>query len=374
MHTENTITEFETSRRHIAAIVWVLLGLGLVMTFSASCQKGTGFINLIRHMIWMLIGMLGFLLASRINHKVFKKLYIPILVAAFVLLALTLIPQIGKKVHGARRWLRIGDWGFQPSEFAKFAFIIFFAAYFSQKKDVSKNFVKGFIVPLAILGFGLGLIIIEPDIGTSFLIATVIFLIMLAAGTRILHIFIVTIVTAPLLLFTFWHKFPYFARRLGQFFSGELPYQQQQALIAIGSGGLFGKGLGKGTAKLQFLPEAHTDFIYAIIGEELGFIGTIGVILLFIALIYQMMKIMQRSRDLYTSLVCVGIIMFIALQCLINLAVVTAVMPAKGIPLPFVSAGGSSLLFCMVSLGIFFNISRHVERDVKMQLIEKEYE
>jgi cell division protein FtsW len=348
----------------------LLLTIGIIMVFSSSFVQaqtsyGDGFYFLKRQLLWALLGIFGMIALMRVDYQVYKKWATPILLVAVLLLIVVLVPGVGIKINGARRWLGTAAFSFQPSEVAKLALVLFLARYLSQHQDSIKQFVKGFAVPLLFVVFICGFMLLQPDLGTAVTVALTSYLMLLAAGARKTHlvglallgvvVLGVAIAVAPYRLTRFTAFLNPWADPLG---SG---FQTIQSLYAVGSGKLFGLGLGMGRQKFLYLPEVQTDFIFAVIGEELGFIGSAFVLLLFFVFMWRGLKIALKVPDTFASLTAVGITMDVVLQAFIHIGVVTGSMPVKGITLPFISYGGSSLTLTLLMIGILLNISHYAE-------------
>jgi cell division protein FtsW len=343
-----------------------LVSIGVIMVYSASGilsleQYGDPYFFLKRQLAWVLLGLIGLFFATRIDYRALPKLLRPLLPFTVLLLVLVLFPQFGKEISGARRWLKIGGFNIQPSEMTKLVLILYMADTLSRKRERIKNFTYGFLPPLIILGVIFTLIILQPDLGTAVIILMIILGMLFVSGVRLRHLFSLFLVTLP----TIWlliNRVGYRRRRILGFIDPwsdprGAGFQIIQSLLALGSGGLFGRGLGEGTQKLFYLPAPHTDFIFAVLGEELGFLGGLIVILLFGAFIYFGAIIARRSPDFFGSLLALGITTWIGLQAMINIGVVTGFLPTKGMPLPFISFGGSSLFFSLIGVGVLLNIS-----------------
>jgi len=286
----------------------------------------------------------------------------PLFIFGIILLVLVLFPQIGRESFGARRWFRLGPLSFQPSEFVKLIILIYTADFLARKKTKILSFWEGFLPLIIVLGVTCFLVVKQPDLGNSILIGVIVLIVMFIAGARILHIFILGLSTIPLLYYLVYNV-PYRLKRIMVFWNPNedirgVGFQLYQSQIALGSGGILGVGLGKSIQKLFYLPAAHTDFILSIMGEELGLIGTLSVVILFIAFIWQGARIAKRTRSPFGYFLCIGIVTMIGLQALINIGVSIGALPTKGLPLPFISYGGSALIFNMISVGILLNISR----------------
>ncbi|MCG8432291.1 MAG: putative lipid II flippase FtsW, partial [Candidatus Omnitrophica bacterium] len=276
-----------------------------------------------------------------------------------------LIPGIGREVGGARRWFRFRFISFQPSELAGLVMVFYLADFIARKQSMMKSFMQGFVPPLCILGVCSGLILLEPDLGTTMSIGMVVFLMLYVSGVRFRYL-VSTVLAALPALYLLVFTVPYRRMRIMAFLNPWLDprgsgFQIIQSQIALGSGGLFGVGLGHSKQKLFYLPAAHTDFIFSIIGEELGLMGTFGIVLLFMLLIYHGVKIVRNSRDRFDFFLAFGIVLMITLKAVINIGVSCGVFPTKGLPLPFISYGGSSLVMDMVSIGLLLNIAKTQE-------------
>lgn len=350
--------------------VIALLIFGVVMVYSSSAVSAYVNFNdsyyfLKRQIIWVTLGVIAMLLTLNVDYHVWRKLATPVLIFTLILLILVLVPGLGKVVNGARRWLGFGSLYLQPSEIAKLSMVLFSSASLARNQEKITAFIKGLVPQLFILLVVFGLILKEPDLGTALAIGGTIFVLLFTAGAKLSHlgslgsVGVVGIIAAIILE-------PYRLKRLLAFsdpWSDPLNtgYHIIQSLYALGSGGLFGVGLGRSREKFLYLPEPHTDFIFAILGEELGFIGTITVILLFFLFAWRGFKIAISAPDIYGSMLATGLTTMIVMQALMNISVVTASMPVTGIPLPFISFGGSALIFTLIGVGILLNISRYVQ-------------
>jgi cell division protein FtsW len=355
----------------VLVVTVVLALIGLVMVFSASgVVAGNRFHDAIyflkRQVAWLLFGFILLQLASRLDYRIWQKLAIPILAMTVVLLLLVLIPSIGVAAKGARRWLRLGPISLQPAEMVKLVVVLYVAAYLTHKGDRVKEFMRGFLPPLVIVSLLSALVLLQPDLGTAVVIGTVTLGLLFLAGARLLHLFGLM----PLLLLAvgvmIW-KSPYRLQRLLTFLDPMKDptgagFQVNQSFLAFGSGGPFGVGLGAGKQKLFFLPEAHTDFVLALVGEELGLAGTAAIMLLFGVLIVKGLQIAGRAQDPFGRHLAFGITLLIGTQTLINAGVATGLLPTKGLTLPLVSYGGSSLLINLLAIGILLSISRDRQR------------
>ncbi|MDL2280427.1 stage V sporulation protein E [Selenomonadales bacterium OttesenSCG-928-I06] len=349
--------------------VILLLGFGVVMVYSASAISAyvtfdDSYYFLKRQILWSSIGLFAMFITMNIDYHFWKKMANPIILVTLILLILVLVPGFGKVVNGARRWLGFGSFYLQPSEVAKLGMVLFYSKTLANAKTNITKFFSGLLPQLLILLLVFGLILKEPDLGTALVIAGTVFVLFFVAGAKISHLAslgsvgVLGIIGAIILE-------PYRMKRILAFsdpWSDPLNsgYHIIQSLYAIGSGGLFGVGLGRSREKFLYLPEPHTDFIFAILGEELGFIGGFCILALFFLLLWRGLKTAMKAPDRYGSLLATGITIVIVLQAIMNLAVVTASMPVTGIPLPFLSFGGSALIFTLASVGILLNISRNI--------------
>lgn len=351
-------------------IVSILLGIGAVMIYSTSAifaqeNYNDSLFFLKRHVIWIILGLLTMFVIWRTDYEIIRRYSKLLLFFSFILLTLTFIPGIGHSAGGARRWIKFGFMTFQPSEFAKLAIIIYLSDIFVRKQRWIKEFWKGLVPPLFIVGIIMGLILVQPDFGTTVSVVLVVTIILFVAGARLKYLLTMGFSLLPF-LFIFMLKAPYRRRRFFSFFTPwEDPqgvnFQIVQSFLALGSGGTFGLGLGQSRQKLFYLPAAHTDFIFSIIGEELGLLGTTLVVALFIGFLWCGAKIALRSLDLFAHLLSVGIVSAISLQTIINIGVVTGSLPTKGLPLPFISFGGSSMIVNLIAVGILMSIHRGTE-------------
>ena len=352
----------------LLVIMLMLLTIGVVMLFSTSAlyakdRYGDQHYLLKRQLAWMLVGGVGCVTAASVPYPKLRGVCTGVLIAAAVMLALVLIPHVGLKVGGARRWLGLGWMRFQPSELGKLALIVWLAHWLAKEKLRLNKFGRGFAVPVGVVGCVLALVLLEPDFGSAALLASVSFALMFIAGVR-LRFLVPTIFTGAGGFVALMIHNPERSRRLMAFLDLEkykqgAGYQVWQAILAFGSGGFNGLGLGNSRQKMFYLPEAHTDFIFPIVGEELGLVGTLGILLAFALLVACAVIIALRASDLFGQYLGMGIALLIAMQALINVGVVTAWLPTKGLPLPFISFGGSNLVLNMVAVGLLLNIFRY---------------
>ncbi len=347
-------------------IVLTFVIIGIVMVYSSSSISATNRFGdstyfLKRQLCFAVIGFLCMLLAMKIKYQVLKRLVYPILITSLLLLILVLIPGIGTTIGGSMRWFRIGPLSFQPSEFAKLALIIFLAYSLSNKEKKIKSFSIGFLPHLLVTLFMFVLVLLQPDFGTAMLLLLLFFVLIFAAGSRVRYLAYLTGITSVGCYFLI-SSVGYRLDRVTAFLNPwkdptSTGFQIIQSFLAFGSGGLWGTGLGNGKQKLFYLPEPHTDFIFSIIGEELGFIGVLLLIILFITLAYCGIRICSKAPDLFGTYLALGITSLIVLHAVINLGVVMGLLPTKGSTLPFISYGGTSLVVNLISIGILLNIS-----------------
>ena len=342
-----------------------LLALGIVMLAStgefAQDAHGRPYFFLKHQLMWLGLGVVGCAVMANFDYKQLVKRWLWVYLISAALLVCCFAPGIGAKINGSNRWIRLGFATFQPSELAKAASILALAWWLSQERDLEKQFLRGFVVPLLVVGGLMGLIVCEVDVGSTVLIGGTAMCMLFVSGSP--WKFIGGLMTLGVIAVA--GAISMMPERLGRFLAFMNPekypadaYQTQQGLIALGSGGMSGLGLGNGRQKLLYLPYAHTDFIFPMIGEELGLIGTLGVIMAYILFMLGGVSIAMKARDRAGLLTGMGIVMLISLQALVNLGVTTELLPNKGLPLPFISYGGSNLAFCLLGVGVLINIYR----------------
>ncbi|MBN2831017.1 MAG: putative lipid II flippase FtsW [Candidatus Omnitrophica bacterium] len=354
-------------RINLFTVAVILMCVGIVMIYSSSSiyaleRYKDGLFFLKRHLIFMFIGAILTFIFMAVDYHKLRKIARPLLVISLVLLVLVLIPGLGREVSGARRWFRFKLLSLQPSEFANLAVIIYIADFISRKGNLIKTFLKGFLPPVCFLGLAAVLILMQPDLGTTVALGFVVLIMLFVAGVRPAYIVSLILASLPMLYLLIF-SVPYRRARVLAFINPWLDprgsgFQIIQSQIALGSGGIFGVGLGHSKQKLFYLPAAHTDFIFSIIGEELGLLGTIGVIVLFIIFIQQGIKIIKNAPDRFGYFLSLGLVLMVSFRAIINIGVSCGLLPIKGLPLPFISYGGSSFIFDMVSVGILVNIAR----------------
>ena len=286
-----------------------------------------------------------------------------------MLLAATLVPGVGRMINGSRRWLRLGILSFQPSELAKFALVVYLSYYIAKKGERLRDFMNGLVPAYVVTGVFLLVAIRQPDFGATMTIAGVAGIMLFAGGANVLHLAGTAVAALPFVYVAVAHS-AYRARRIFSFLDPWADpqgagHQIIQSFLAFGSGGVLGRGLGEGRQKLLFLPERHSDFIFAVIGEELGLIGALAVVVLFVLILWRGVRIALATGDTFSRMLALGITLLISLQGLINMSVVTGLLPTKGIALPLVSYGGSSLVITMGALGVLLNISKETSEQDK---------
>lgn len=351
----------------ILITVLLLLALGVSMVYSASSyyasrKFGNKEYYLIRQLIWATIGIVAMLVVSRIDYRRLAQFSPILMLVSIILLILVRIPGIGSNVNGAWRWFNFGFMSFQPSEMVKLSLILFFSFSLSKKNDILQYFWKGLVPYLLIIGVIDALLMLQPHYSATILVTGVAVIILFVAGAKIWHLVLLAIPVIPLGIYFILTE-EYRLKRLLTFLDPfkdptDAGYQIINSLYAIGSGGIFGKGIGQSVQKHLYIPEPHTDFIFSIAAEELGFIGATTILLLFLVLIWRGIRIAMHAPDTLGSLIAVGLTSLISLQVIVNVAVVTSSMPVTGMPLPFFTAGGSSLAFLLVGIGMLLNISR----------------
>jgi len=354
--------------------VAALLVLGLVMLYSTGAYArdahGDPYFFLKRQAMWLGVGMVICIIAARLDYHFWERTWFLWFGVSAVLLVLCFVPHIGMRVNGSSRWLNFKVMQFQPSELAKFATITALAWWFGRDTESAGEFFRGFIYPFMGVGILMALIVKEVDMGTTALIGLTTYGVMFVAGTRWRYLIPVLVIGVAGLWFATMHMPDRVNRIMAFLHPKEYPtsfYQQLQGLIAFGSGGTEGLGLGNGRQKIGFLPEAHTDFILPTIGEELGLRCTLSIVFAYVVIIVCSTIISTHSRDRFGLLLGFGIVLLISLQAAVNIGVTTAVMPNKGMPLPFISYGGSNLVLCMLCLGILVNIYRQGMSDREQQ-------
>lgn len=350
---------------HLLLPVLLLVGIGVVMVYSASSalalkKFGADTYFLKKQAAFAMVGILLLLAAYRVPIKTLRHLTYPLVALAFALLFAVHIPAFGISAGGATRWLHLGRFSFQPAEFARFALVLYLAYSLSRKQEQLNDFYIGFLPHVLILGLFSFLILLQPDFGTVVILGAITWIMMFMGGVPLKHLG-----TSLLFLFPAVYVFlvveSYRIERIISFFdpwqyASDGGYQIIHSLMAFGSGGVWGKGLGQGYQKLFYLPEPHTDFIFSVIGEELGLLGVIFILFLYGAIIYKGIRIALNAPDMFASLLAGGITFALALQVCVNTCVTLALLPTKGLTLPFLSYGGTSLLLNMIAVGVLMKI------------------
>lgn len=348
----------------------VLLSFGLVMLYSASAAKAQmsgleDYHYVVRQVAGGAVGLVGLAVLARIDYRHLRRLAWPLLGIVTLLLLVIVLPgtqAIAPEINGARRWLVIGGVTLQPSEFAKLAIIIWTAALAVKKQEKLPSLSRGLLPFLIIWGVVVGLIALEPSLSAGAIVLLLASLVVFAGGARIGHFLVLGLVGLPI-LWSHVESAAYRMRRVIVFLDPSvdpagMSYQIRQSLIAVGSGGLLGRGFGRGEQKFGFLPEPHNDFLFAMIGEEWGFLGTFAVVVLFIAFGMVGYRVARQAPDLFGSLLAIGATNVIVVQAFLHIAVNLALIPTTGVTLPFFSYGRSSLLVCLAAVGILISVAR----------------
>ncbi len=354
-------------RISITTIVLTLICMGVIMILSASGiyalqEQGDSLYYLKRHLVFLFLGFICTAGVMSFDYRELRKIAKPMLLITGFLLILVLIPHIGKSSYGARRWFKVGPLNFQPTEFMKIAMLVYVADFLARKPNDVKSFRRGFMPIMMVLGVVCALILKQPDLGSSLLIASVVLIMFFIAGGQLWHFGLISLTIIP----GFYLLVARVAYRWARIMTFLDPWQDRQGAgfqltqsqIAFGSGGLLGVGLGHSVQKLFYLPAAHTDFILSIIGEEMGFLGAFSVVLLFMFFVWQGARIAKRTQDPFGYYLSIGIVAFLGLQAVINVGVTIGALPTKGLPMPFISYGGSALVVNMMMIGLLLNISR----------------
>ncbi len=351
----------------LLTITLILMAIGLIMVYSSSTilamnVYGDSYIFIKRQLLWALLGFGALMAAARTPFEVYRKYARPALVVTVALLLALLVLSIGKTAGGARRWLVLGAFSFQPSELLKVVLVLYMADVLVKRQKVLESFVEGLLPQLVVMAGLAGLLLMQPDLGAAVILMVVGCIMLYMAGAKAQHLLALALSALPLFFFLVL-QVDYRRRRWDAFLH---PWQEPlgkgfqivQSYLALGSGGLWGRGLCDSQQKLFYLPAPHTDFIFSILGEELGFAGTFVLLLLFGLLCWRGLMIARRCPDLFGKLLAVVLSILIGVQALINMGVVTGLVPTKGTTLPFISAGGSSLFFSLVAVGMLLSVSR----------------
>ncbi|AJY76438.1 putative lipid II flippase FtsW [Paenibacillus beijingensis] len=367
----------------------VLTGFGLVMVFSASSNiaavsdiyRHDALYFIKRQLIWAILGTFVMLLLMNIRYSVFKKGFALLLIP--VLILLILVPFVGKEINGARSWFGVGSLGIQPTEPAKLALILYLGALISKKGEKFRDFKKGLVPVIVIVGFICGIVMLQPDLGSCLVLISCALIMIVAGGANLKQLFmtgtigaVVVAVISAIMMLVEPLQWQY---RISRFTSYLDPladplgdgFQLVKSLEALGHGGLMGAGLGHSIQKLQYLPYAYNDFIFAVIGEELGFIGSVVFLFFYMMLLWRGLIVAVRCPDVYGTVVGAGIVGLIAVQAIINIGGVTGTIPITGVTLPFISYGGSSLLVTLMAMGVLLSISREYNRPAVREVREE---
>ena len=349
-------------------VVVSLVCVGVVMVYSASAIVAADrfhdpFFFLKKQLFWALLGLAGLWIGMLLDYRWLERLVLPLLILSFALLVLVLVPPFGQSINGTRRWFHLGPVSFQPVELAKFSLVLYLASFLTRRQEVMARFSEGLLPILMVAGGMAALTLLQPDLGNSLALIILTLALAYLAGARTRHMALVAGAVLPVVIVLIALK-PYRLRRMVAFMnpwddpqgSG---FQIIQSFLALGSGGWLGVGLGDSKQKLFYLPEPYTDFIFAIIGEELGLVGAMGIVALFALLIWRGLRVGLRAPDAFGAYLSLGLTIMLATQILVNLGVVTGTLPTKGLPLPFISFGGSALLMTLFSAGVLLNISQH---------------
>ena len=351
----------------LAGSVTMLFLIGLIMVFSASSimadsRYGSLTYFFSKQIVWGFVALLVMIAFSKINYRKLKQHKIPLLLIVLAIVLLAGLPLFGTTIKGATRWYHLGFFNFQPSEFAKPALIIYFAYFLSSRQERIRDFKTGLMPLLVVLSLVLALILIQPDLSTTLMTVLVTGSMLLLSRARLKHILAMVLPVVPLAIYVMSAN-SYQTKRISDWLAAwdnpfHAGYQIKQSLIGLGRGGWFGSGLGQSKQKFFFLPDSHTDFIFSIIGEEFGYIGASLILILFLIIFFRGLRLAVKAPDLFGRYLAIGITLNIVLFAFINAAVVSMLLPATGLPMPFISYGGSNLLFLGISVGILLNISR----------------
>jgi cell division protein FtsW len=344
-----------------------LLVVGVTMVLSTSYlyaderfADGTYFFR--KQLIALGAGFIGLIACSLLSAPVYRRLAYPLLGLTVLILILVIIPGVGVLRGGARRWLMLAGLTFQPAEIAKLALVIYLAHSMARKEEKIKTFTVGVLPHVIVTGVCLGLLLLEPDFGTALILAMLLYSMLFIGGVRVSHLLATALVALPGLIYIMVTA-PYRLRRLIAFLDPwsdpqNTGFQVVQSLIAFGSGQFWGRGLGEGRQKLFYLPEAHTDFVFSVIGEEVGFLGALAVLVLFGVIVLRGLRLTSKIEEPFEQYLAFGLTVLLGLQALIHMGVVMGIMPAKGLVLPFISYGGSALVTNLMEAGILLSLSR----------------
>jgi cell division protein FtsW len=350
----------------LLTVTLALVAAGLVMVYSTSAvlaheRYGDSLYFLRRQLIWAGLGLLAMLAARYFPYRGQRRLTMPMVVCTLVLLVMVLLPPFGRQVGGARRWLHLGPLTVQPSEVAKYVLLLAIARTLEKNQERLKSFAHGYLPNVVLVGAFAGLVFAEPDLGTAVVLTTTACLLLLVAGIPVRYLGLTALAGVPFLYWGLIHVRFRWERLLSFWNPWAAPqgsgYQPIQSLVALGQGGWFGVGLGHSQQKLFYLPEAHTDFIFAMIGEELGFLGATVMVCLFVLLLWRILRIALACSEPFGVYLGLGVFLLMALQITVNLGVVIGLLPTKGLPLPLISLGGSHLLVSLFAIGTMLNMA-----------------
>jgi len=352
----------------ILLLAVVLTCLGVVMVYSSSSimaakRYGDGFYFLKRQAIYALGGFAAMAVLMRIDYQRWRRLAVPLFLLSALLLVVVLVPGIGSHAGGASRWIRMAGFSIQPSELVKLALVVYMAHSLARKKDKLQSYRFGFFPYMVVLAVLLFLLLLQPDLGSALTLAIIAMIMLVVAGTRLSYLLSVIIPALPFLYFTIMGV-DYRRKRILAFLNPwedptDTGFQIIQSWIAFGTGGVFGNGLGEGKQKLFYLPEAHTDFIFSVLGEELGFVGVLVVTAMFLFLVLRGIRASLGAPDEFGCFLACGVTILLGIEAFVNIAVVLGMLPTKGLALPFLSFGGTSLMTTLMAVGILLNVSRH---------------
>lgn len=360
-HSETSPEIVDDASRRIVLLSFALLAIGLVAAASVS-PPGTALQGTAMHGLRIIIGIATMLLLYRMDLDAIRRATPILLAVCLFLLVLVLIPGIGHRANNAQRWIKIGSLSIQPSEAMKIVMVLFIADFAAKREGVLADFKKGFVPAMGITLGVCGVIFLEPDFGTAMYLLLVCGAILVAGGARVSHFVWCGMVGLPLAVILAWNKFEHVRGRFQDLAAGG-GYQVRRAMESLGAGGFFGEGIGAGMGKLGYVPEGRNDFVAAIIGEEWGWVGLAAIIAMFAAILVYGLRVIYGSRERFGALVAFGILFAIALQAAVNLAVVAGIAPPKGIALPFVSAGGSSMVMMCAGIGLVANVAKRAVAD-----------
>ncbi|MGB5157811.1 putative lipid II flippase FtsW [Desulfobacterium sp. N47] len=351
--------------------VFMLVIAGIIMVYSASSvlalkKFGTDYYFLKKQAMFAIAGVIALVTCRHLNYRYYRVLAYPLLIFSIILLIAIHIPGIGFSAGGSARWIRIGGLTIQPSEFARLSMIIYLAYSIDKKRENIKDFYVGLLPHVIVLAIFTALILLQPDFGSVVILCALAWIMLFVGGARIRYLASAVLMLLPVAYF-FMVSASYRVRRLMSFrnpwqYSADEGYQIVHSLMAFGTGGIWGTGIGNGYQKLHYLPEPHTDFILSVIGEELGLIGVVVIIILYAVILFRGINIARKTEDSFGALLATGITIAIGMQVCINMGVTLGLLPTKGLTLPFLSYGGTSLLINMAAIGILMNIGNPITK------------